>query len=83
MAIDRKYGAVTLERGSVAADEPVVVFRAQDRLLPDLLDVYEEMCELAGSPPAHLEGIRATRERIVDWQDTHHTQTPQSDPESL
>lgn len=36
MAVDRKYGRVTLERGTIGEDEPVVVFRAQDKMLPEL-----------------------------------------------
>jgi hypothetical protein len=37
MAVDKKYGRVTLENGSIGEDEPVVVFRAQDVVLPRLL----------------------------------------------
>jgi len=80
MAIDRKYGRVTLENGSISDDEPVVVFRAQDALLPDLLTVYAEMCRNAGSPQRHLDGIAIARDDVVEWQETHQTQVPQSTP---
>lgn len=81
MAIDRKYGHITLERGSIADDEPVVVFRAQDALLPDLLHLYSEMCRNAGSPKRHIEGVAIARDDVVEWQETHQTQIPQSVPE--
>jgi hypothetical protein len=81
MGIDRKYGRIDLERGTVAEDEPVVVFRAQDALLPDLLTVYSEMCRNAGSPSQHVMGIALSRGEIVEWQAQHRTQIPQSAPE--
>ncbi len=81
MAIDRKYGHVTLERGTIDDDEPVVVFRARDQFLPDVLALYYEMCRNAGSPERHLEGIAITRDDVVEWQETHQTQVPRSAPE--
>lgn len=80
MAIDLKYGRVELEKGTIGEDEPVFVFRAQDRLLPYLLTMYEALCESAGSPAAHLTGIDAAREAIMEWQEDHHVQVPRSDP---
>ena len=78
MAVDNKYGHVTVERGAIGEDEPVVVFRAQDRLLPALLDAYAALCREAGSPERHMAGIRAARDRVESWQVDHFTQTPQS-----
>jgi hypothetical protein len=80
MAIDRKYGRVTTERGDIGEDEPVFVFRAQDQVTPWLLVEYEDLCRRAGSPQRHLDGIAAAREQIVAWQADHHTQVPQSAP---
>lgn len=83
MPIDLKYGQVSLERGTVASDEPVVVFRAQDRTLPHLLAVYRNLCEVAGSPKHHLANIDASIEAVRAWQADHHTQTPRSDAGSV
>lgn len=80
MAIDRKYGRVTLENSTIGEDEPVVVFRAQDRLVPKLLKVYKIMCELAGSPERHLNAIHDAAMTIKEWQASHPTKTPSSDP---
>lgn len=35
MPVDRKYGRVMLEHGGVGTNEPVVIFRADDELLPE------------------------------------------------
>lgn len=79
MAIDNKYGRVTLERGSVGEDEPVVVFRAQDALLMDVLQHYRELCVAAGSPERHLVGIDEVLRVVNVWQAENFTQVPQSE----
>lgn len=79
MGYDLKYGHVSTERGSIADDEPVVVFRAQDEVLPALLDWYREACELRGSPDRHLHAIDDARAAVTAWQESGgHTQVPQS-----
>lgn len=76
MAIDRKYGRVTTEFGMIGEDEPVVVFRAHDRLLPKLLKVYWFFCELAGSPQHHLDLIDEAAETVKAWQFQNGARTP-------
>lgn len=78
MGYDRKYGRVTLERGTIGDDEPVMVFRAQDALAPAMMAVYYELCELAGSPQHHLAGVAAAREAFLDWQQANPTKVPES-----
>jgi hypothetical protein len=79
MGQDSKYGRVTLERGNIPDDEPVIVFRAQDRILPKLLKVYRYFCELARSPEHHLAAIDETAATVKEWQSTHPTKIPTSD----
>jgi hypothetical protein len=74
MALDLKYGRVTTERGDIGDDEPVMVFRAQDGMLPHLIEVYRQLCAQAGSPQHHLDNIAATRAMVVEWQEQHATQ---------
>lgn len=69
MAYDGKYGRVTTEHGDIGEDEPVIVFRAQDGTLPNLLAHYLMLCVKAGSPRRHLDIILDTIERVRDWQD--------------
>jgi hypothetical protein len=79
MAIDSKYGRVTTERGTIGDNEPVVVFRAQDQLLPKILKIYRFLCEIAGSPGHHLAAIDRAEDAVLDWQLQHRTKTPSSD----
>jgi hypothetical protein len=79
MGKDLKYGQVTTEHGDIGEDEPVVVFRAQDALLPILLDHYREMCGLVNAPAHHIDLIHNTRSAVLYWQATHPTQFPRSD----
>lgn len=79
MAIDSKYGRVILEHSSIGEDEPVVVFRAQDSMLPRLLDIYLFLCEIAGSPSRHLNKIREAKQTVKGWQAQNKTKVPTSD----
>jgi hypothetical protein len=81
MATDLKYGEVTTERGQFEPDEPVVLFRGRDRLLPKMLKIYRLLCELAGSPDHHLDAIHQSAERVKAWQAANPSlvRTPSSD----
>jgi hypothetical protein len=76
MAEDRKYGKVTLERGTIREDEPVVVFRGQDKLLPKVLAYYHLFCLKEGSPKEHLDLILSRRKEILIWQGDNKTKVP-------
>ncbi len=81
MGYDRKYGRITIEHGEeIPEDEPVVVFRGRDRLLPAILNIYIELCDLAGSPENHVELATGTYELVSNWQleNPHKVRTPQS-----
>lgn len=79
MAIDAKFGRVTLEHGSVGEDEPVVVFRARDSVLPKLLAYYHLFCLRIGSPKRHLDMILSARDQVIVWQEQHGSRIPKSD----
>lgn len=78
MGVDGKYGRVTTEFGTIGEDEPVVVFRAQDELLPKLLKIYKILCEVAGSPEHHLDLIHDSAMKVRAWQIRNYTQVPNS-----
>lgn len=81
MAQDMKYGQVTLEKGHVPDDLPVVVFRGDDALLLSLLAAYQTLCSDAGSPKHHLDLIVRRRREIMHWQEQHldEVHIPRSD----
>lgn len=78
MAYDLKYGVVNLERGDIKEDEPIFVFRAQDRLLPRVLAYYLSLCLEEGSPEVHLINIAKNYDLIIRWQHSNETKTPES-----
>jgi hypothetical protein len=70
----------TLEHGDhIPDDEPVIVFRAQDKTTIHLLDYYTTLCTLAGSPQRHLDLIARTRQDFTDWQHRNETKVPGSE----
>lgn len=71
MGFDGKYGKVITEFGDIPGDEPVIVFRGRDRLLPDLLDEYARQCGYHAAPHRHVELVRDAAERIRRWQEDH------------
>ena len=81
MGVDLKYGRVTTAHGDIPEDEPVIVFRASDKLLAPLLSEYHKMCDKAGSPPRHLLLVEANYTRVADWQEAHadRVRTPDSE----
>jgi hypothetical protein len=79
MAIDNKYGRVTLQHGDIGPDEPVVVFRAKDKLLPKVLMYYHLFCMKAGSPKRHLDLIFDTLAKVEQWQKENVTKVPDSE----
>ena len=78
MAKDLKYGKVTLEKSSIGEDEPVVVFRARDKLLLKVLAYYHLFCLKEGSPRKHLDLILDAHKIVKDWQSTNETKVPDS-----
>lgn len=80
MPVDPKYGRVTLEHGSHIPDnEPVIVFRAKDKLLPQVLAHYHMLCMHAGSPMRHLRLVAEAFQRIKAWQSMYETKVPDSE----
>lgn len=81
MGFDRKYGRITTEHGDIPDDEPVIVFRARDRLTPKLIGIYWNLCKEAGSPQRHLDLINSTHDQFDNWQDANpdKVRTPDSE----
>ena len=81
MGYDGKYGKVTTEHGDIPADEPVIVFRGRDVMVPQVLIRYKALCEQHGSPQRHLVLVQEAIERIAEWQLQHEdrVRTPDSE----
>ena len=81
MGFDRKYGVVTTEHGEIPDDEPVIVFRARDALLPKVLAYYRLFCWKAGSPKRHLGLIDDSLLNVETWQRQNPDQVRTPDSE--
>jgi hypothetical protein len=81
MGHDRKYGRVTTEHGDIPDDEPVIVFRARDKLTALLISHYYKLCDQAGSPPRHLSLVEGAYTAFADWQEANpdKVRTPDSE----
>lgn len=79
MPQDNKYGHVTLEQGNIPDEEPVFIFRGQDKILPVILNFYFQKCREYGSPQHHLDLIADSTRQIIEWQANHFTKLPSSD----
>lgn len=68
MAIEQKYGRVTVERGTIGEGEPVFVIRAQDALACPAVSAYYHLCVGKGAGAVHLSGVEAA---CADWQEAN------------
>jgi len=70
--INAKYqtsGEITKNDGTpIPVDEPLMLFRGKDKVLPQLMDEYKRLSQAVGSPAEHLEAIQAATDKIVAWQ---------------
>lgn len=70
--IDSKYkvdGNITkLDGTPIPDDEPIILFRAKDKLTPQLLEAYKKMCLDSGCLPQQIETLSPLIERFKSWQ---------------
>ena len=70
--IDGKYktdGNITKMDGTpIPDDEPLILFRAKDKLLPQVLENYKKLCQDAGCQPQQVESLGPLVQQIKDWQ---------------
>jgi hypothetical protein len=80
--IDSKYqtsGTITkLDGTPIPDDEPLILFRAQDRLLSKLLDFYVDLRKQAGSSAGGIIALKQYVDKIKRWQaeNSDRTRTP-------
>jgi hypothetical protein len=48
--------------------EPVIVFRAQDQLLPDVLEFYQITLEMNNAGVGQLDAISTVMDWVDEWQ---------------
>lgn len=81
MGFDPKYGRVTTEHGDIPDDEPVIVLRGRDAMVPETMARYMELCEENGSPARHVTLVAGAVTRIQEWQEANPGKVRQPDSE--
>lgn len=71
MAYDLKYGKVSTTLGDIPEDELVMVFRAKDALVPNMLDEYLKLAIEAGCTPGFQTKVAMMRGALRTWQIEH------------
>ena len=70
--IDGKYktnGNITKMDGTpIPDDEPLILFRAKDKLLPQVIENYKKLCQDAGCQPQQIETLGQLIQQVKDWQ---------------
>ena len=70
--IDGKYktdGDITkLDGTPVPDDEPLVLFRAKDKLLPQVLAAYQKLCQDTGCQAQQVDSLGPLIQQVKDWQ---------------
>ncbi|HUD08200.1 MAG TPA: hypothetical protein VMQ52_03930 [Candidatus Saccharimonadales bacterium] len=60
-----------LDGTPIPEDEPLLLFRAKDNLLIELLEHYQELSRKAGSPEEQINSMTSTIDEIKSWQANH------------
>lgn len=82
MAIDLKYGLVTVENepgNPFGDDEPVLILRGRDRLAPKAIVAYVKLCMMDGTERPHLDLLLDAHGVFVAWQEANPTLVKQPD----
>jgi hypothetical protein len=67
--------------GKIGKDEPVMLFRAQDRHFLAILERYDELLNSDEKSEAPIrKAVRRQIERAKKWGETHPTKTPDVPP---
>ncbi len=71
MGYDRKYGKVTIERGTIGEDEPVFVIRAADVSAPAAIRAYAFEAQRHGADASLTTPVFERAEQVRAWQRQH------------
>lgn len=68
--LDRKFKikAISIKSGKMYTQKNAILFLGKDKLLPDLLDKYIELCSKAGVDRAQLVGVQLLKDRVMRYQ---------------
>lgn len=73
---DEKFKVEKLLGSPLQDDEPVFVFRAQDKFMAEVLVRYADMCHLGGASEAYVQAIWNHKGLVSAWQADHQIKIP-------
>jgi hypothetical protein len=65
MARENKYGDIAI--AGIPDTEPIIIFRAKDKLAPFVIDHYQQLAEDRGLAD-HAAAVAAVAREFRDWQ---------------
>lgn len=70
------YNRIQDPENKIGADEPVMLFRAQDIWMPQVLAFYANCVELTGGDPNIIAATRLHVQRAIEWQQKNGKKSP-------
>lgn len=68
--VDRKYhGQVFKADGTPVPEEEIIVFRATDKAVPEMLEAYYNKCKELGADVEHLTAVNLLYKRVISFQE--------------
>ena len=66
--IDANGNLVKMDGTPIPDDEPLILFRAKDKLTPQLIENYKKLCQEADCPPQQVSSLDQLIQQFKDWQ---------------
>jgi hypothetical protein len=78
----KDYDPIQDPRGKIAEDEPVILFRAKDKHMPLILDIYANLvANDREADAAIIQSVRQHAGRARAWQMSNIVHAPDMNPE--
>jgi hypothetical protein len=74
------YRQIQDPSGKIPADEPVFLIRAQDRVGPDIVDLWAQYAADVGAAPDIIIKAQKHAQKMRDWQREHGCKVPDLPP---
>lgn len=75
-AIEKYDKMLELRDNPVEEDEPVILFRAKDKLMPEVIDTYKRLLNQNMSDETMISACDALMRDVEDWQSKNPTKLP-------
>jgi len=80
--VDYKYRAVVRKHDGTPVTD-WIIFRAQDKAVPTMLEHYITICRGLGAGDAHIMEIHKLKLRVMRYQEETYSKVPDTSPSEL